>query len=132
MSDKSAKSINEGIQATTVKAEVLAVGRGATAIKQSAAYEQALVASLDRLNAAVEALNLPPHARQALDDDLRGLRTIAEEGGTDQVDRAASTLQNFVGKLKVLGVVVSQAVGIAKPIFDLAELLRVPLGKLGI
>jgi hypothetical protein len=134
MSDRKparAAQVNEGIQATNVNAEVIAVGRGAKAYKATSGDSQELTKAMDQLRAAIEALNLQPHAKAAITEDLTTLRTVAQ-ANQPQPDRAGHALQSLAGKLKMVGVVLSEAVTLSEPVRRIAELLRVPLHLLGL
>jgi hypothetical protein len=132
VNNRSPKHVNEGIQATNVHAEVLAVGRGARAIKHSVGYDQALFDSLEQLRVAIEDLRLRPQERKAIDEDMGELEVIAEGQRPEDPDRMGKRLQRLVGNLKTVGVVVSEVVGIAEPIRKIAELVRIPLHMLGL
>ena len=64
--------INEGIQATHVSAEVMAVGRNARAIKSidDAIDQQELLQAVEQLRQGLQSLSLPSHAQAAIDDDM--------------------------------------------------------------
>lgn len=123
--------INEGIQADNVKAEVMAVGRGARAYKQTIAAPGELARAIDQLGSALEALKLQPHAQAAITEDLTTLRTVAESNQAEP-ERAGNALQSLVGKLKMVGVVLSEVVALSEPVRKIAELLSVPLHLLGL
>jgi hypothetical protein len=131
MSDRYPKQINQGIQANTVHADVIAVGPGAKAIKYSSG-ERELLEALNRLRAAVDTLDLRPGVRARVDEDLGVLQEIAEKKGPDNPNRGAMTLRRLADELKTVGVVLSGAVSIAEPVRKIAELLRVPLHMLGL
>jgi len=121
---------NEGIQANTVQAEVLAVWRGAQATKYSTAADaEALSRAVGELHAAIAALALPAPARQVLDQDVRALADVA---GHEQPDPQAARglLKGIADKLKMVGIVLTEAVGLAEPVGKIANLLRIPLGFL--
>jgi hypothetical protein len=124
-------SINEGIQADSVRADVIAVGRGARASKRTGDTSREVTIAVDQLRSAVEALNLPPHAQAAIHDDLRALHAVAESGAAEP-ERAGHALQGIAGKLKMIGVVISEVVALSEPVRKIAELLRIPLQMVGL
>ena len=124
-------SINEGIQATNVRADVIAVGRGARASKRTRDTSREVTIAVDRLRSAVEALNLPSHAQAAIRDDLTALHAVAESSASEP-ERASQALQGIAGKLKMIGVVVSEVVALSEPVRKIAELLRIPLQAVGL
>jgi hypothetical protein len=128
---KQPKQVIEGIQANTVTAEVLAVGRGAQASKYSAGNAQDLAKAIENLRAGLEGLNLQPQAKEAIKEDLGELHAAAE-GKQPQSDRAGRALQNLSGKLKMVGVVLSEVVSLSEPIRQIAGLLHIPLHILGL
>lgn len=124
--------VNEGIQATTVNAEVLAVGRNATASKTTygADNQSQLAQAVAQLNKALDALQLQPHARAAIEEDLTRLRAAVEK--KQGADRVGEILQGISGKLKMVGVVLAQAAALGDPMTRIAQLLQVPLRLLGL
>lgn len=132
MSDsKPVKQVNEGIQATNVTADVLAVGRGAQATKYSSGDAQQLAKAVEQLRAGLEGLNLQPHAKEAIKEDLAELHA-ATESKQPQADRAGRALQSLLGKLKMVGVVLSEVVSLSGPVRQIAGLLQIPLHLLGL
>jgi len=132
MSDtKPARQVNEGIQATNVSADVMAVGRGAQAIKYSPGDAQQLAKAIEQLRAGLEGLNLQPHAKEAIKEDLAELHA-ATESKKPEPDRAARALQGLLGKLKMVGVVLSEVVSLSEPVRHIAGLLQIPLHLLGL
>ncbi len=132
MSDsKPVQQINEGIQATNVTADVLAVGRGAQAIKFSTGDTQQLAKAVEQLRAGLEALNLQPHAREAIKQDLGELQA-ATESKQPQADRAGRALESLSGKLKMVGIVLSEVISLSQPVRQIAGLLQIPLHLLGL
>lgn len=123
--------VNEGIQANNVSAEVIAVGRGAKAHKSTSGSSQDLTKAIDQIRSALQALNLQPHAKAVISDDLATLHTIAQSNQPDP-ERARHALQSLAGKLKMVGVVLSEAVALSEPVRKVAELLRIPLHMLGL
>ena len=135
MSDKKTSKpagVNEGIQATTVNAEVLAVGRNARASKTYGPGEKEEIArAIQQLHEALDALQLQPHAKAAIDENLEELHSavLSEEPKADDVVRA---LQAIGGKLKMVGVVLTDALALSAPIAQIAHMLQIPLHLLGL
>jgi hypothetical protein len=124
------RQVNEGIQATNVHADVLAVGHGARATKYAAADAKELSTAIERLQAVIQGLNLDRPAKEAIDEDLAELHAAAD-GKEPKPDRAGRALQSLSGKLKMVGVVLSEVVSLSEPVQRIAELLRIPLHMLG-
>jgi hypothetical protein len=124
---------NYGIQANQVSAEVLAVGENARASKTSLGpvQQQEFHAAVLELQAALNSLNLQPQAKAAIDKDVEVLRAETNTGDVN-VERAGNTMQNLSGKLKTMGVVLSEVVGLAEPLQKLAAILHIPLHFLGV
>ena len=102
---KHSRQVIEGIQANTVSADVLAVGRGAKAIKYGVGNAQDLAKAIEQLRVGLEGLNLQPNAKEIIKEDLAELHA-ATESKQPQADRAGRALQSLSGKLKMVGVVV--------------------------
>ena len=131
MMTRSPVSRNEGIQATTVTADVLAVGRGARAIKHGAAPDAAaLDHAIAQLREAVAALGLPPAARDLLQKDVQGLAEATAPGTQPDERKAGTHLQGLSDKLKMAGLVMNDLVGLAEPATKIAAILRIPLSFL--
>jgi len=124
--------INEGIQADTVNADVLAVGRNATASKITYGTDNQaqLAQAVAQLVRALDALKLQVHAKEAIDEDLKNLRAAVEKAPS--ADRVGGILQNITGKLKMVGVILGQAAALSEPVTRIASLLKIPLHLLGL
>lgn len=119
-------SINTGIQANTVKADVLAVGEGASAVKlgDSAAANKELAALVTELRSALDRLPLQTSAREAIEEDVAKLDSAAKERNPE---RTGNILESITGKLKMVGVAAQHAIEIAGPLMKIAGLLGVPV-----
>ena len=121
---KRSGSSNEGIQATNVTADVLAVGRAAKAEKHvwSTADEGRLAAAIAELRQAVAALPLQPQTRQAIETDLARL----EEDKRSPADTSVvkHTIEKVVSKLKAVGVIVGDVASLAEPVTKIAGILK--------
>jgi hypothetical protein len=118
---------NLGIQARSVKADVMAVGAHATATKT--VYRQPGVQELEPLlndlRSALAHLGLQAPAQQALAEDVKALNETALDQ-KPKPDRVSAILSNFVGKLKMVGIAVGEVTAIAEPIAKIAKLFGIP------
>jgi hypothetical protein len=128
MSDPRKSSVNTGIQANTVTADVLAVGDHARASKvvNSGAASPELLDSLAALRAAIAAMPLAPPAKAALEEEVVHLDKAAAGKDTPPA-HVQGVLGNIVGKLKMVGVLMSDAAAIAGPLKKIATLFGVPI-----
>jgi hypothetical protein len=124
--------VNQGIQATAVNADVLAVGLNATASKTVYGGDQhAQVAqAVSQLVKALDALQLQANAKAAIAEDVTNLRAAVEKGPS--ADRVGGILQSLAGKLRMVGIVLTQAAALSEPVTKIASLLRIPLHLLGL
>jgi hypothetical protein len=109
--------VNEGIQATTVNAEVLAVGRSAKASKIGSGGDDQgkLAQAVQQLDSALRALQLKSYAETGIEQDLKDLHA-AVQAKEPQPDRVVQSLQGIGGKLKMVGVVLTDALALSEPI----------------
>ena len=123
---------NEGIQGD-VKAEVLAVGRGAQAVKvvQGPLDSEALESILGDMRAAIAALQLTPIAHETLNRDLGQLEEAVKTPKPDR-DRIGGVLTNLAGKLKMVGVVLTDGLALGESFKKIAAMVHLPLRALGI
>ena len=124
--------INEGIQATHVSAEVIAVGRNARAIKyaEDASDQQELLQAVERLRHGLLLLSLQSHAQATVDEDMAKLQS-AVESRDRQGDAVGQILESLSGKLKMVGIMLSEAANLSEPLRKIAELFHIPLNFLG-
>jgi hypothetical protein len=122
------ESVNAGIQATNVTADVMAVGSGARASKVVNAGEanRELVAMVADLRKQIDAMALQPQARQALEEDVAKLDAAAAKKDT-KPEQVGGLLNNIVGKLKMVGVMMGDTLAIAEPIKKIVEMFGIPL-----
>jgi hypothetical protein len=94
---------NQGIQANTVTAEVLAVGARATAHKEvtKGATPQELLQAVAQLRSAFEGLTLPAPAKQALAEDIKALSAATSTAKLDGA-HIQSHLKSLSDKLKMV------------------------------
>ena len=118
-------SVNEGIQANTVKADVLAVGRNARATKQvwSRTDLKALQNVMRELRHGIDVLRLPPERQKAVAVELDALDHIAKSPSPD-ADQAERSLSSLARKLKAAGIVLAETVALSEPIGKISALLR--------
>jgi hypothetical protein len=121
-------STNSGIQANTVTADVIAVGNHARASKvvNAQGANQELLDSIAELRNAIAAMPLARPAREALEEDVVNLDSAAT-GKDTHPDQVKGVLGGIVGKLKMVGVVMSDAVAIATPLKKIAEMFGLQL-----
>jgi len=131
MKDRNPRGGNEGIIGN-VTATVVAVGQGATAIQNNAATDApALGNAISELRKAIDALGLQGPAKEAVASALEAL----EKAGTSKEpkpDQVGGILQSLSGKLKMIGVVLTETTALAVPAMKIADALRVTLSHLGI
>lgn len=117
---------NYGIQASQVTATVLAVGTGAVAsqrLELRAGDVHRLVAELRQ---ALSAEVADPTQRAILEQDVQQIERAALTEAPDK-DQVSGLLNGLVTKLKLVGVVLSAATSLAKPLLALARFVGVPL-----
>ena len=126
-------SINEGIQADSVSAEVLAVGRNAKATKivKSAADSQKLLDALSELRQGLESLNLNAPAAAAVQEDVTTLENTIKQDQPDKPE-VESILRGIAGKLKMVGIVLSEVIALSSPVSKIAAILSLSLKSIGL
>ena len=106
---------------------MLAVGQGAQAVKYAAAADaEALAKAVGQLREAIAGLGLQPAARAVLERDVEGLAEATRSHRPD-APKAETHLKGMAEKLKMVGIVVKEVVGLAEPVSKIAALLRIPL-----
>jgi hypothetical protein len=122
---------NQGIVGN-VNASVVAVGSGATAIQTGRSTDgPALSEAIGELRKAIDALALKPPAREALAGDLDALEK-AGKNAAPKPDHIGGILQSLSGKLRMVGVALTETTALAEPLGKIAAALRVTLSFLGI
>jgi ABC-type transporter Mla subunit MlaD len=133
MKMKNRPSVNEGIQANVVKADVLAVGRGARAVNTVLAESdrQEILTAVRSLQQELGKLNLDkPHLEAVMQHAEELKRNVAQkQPSPEQVQGSLGTL---ITKLKQVGVVVKEVSGLVSPIQTIAGLLHLSLSSLGL
>jgi len=121
---------NQGIQANTVTAEVMAVGYRAQATKTvTAADRDSLARAISQLGETIDRLGLAPAPRALLEKEVKGL-TEAASGPTPDPAKAKSHLEGIVEKLGMVGTIVKDVAGLVEPMSKIAGLLHIPLAFL--
>ncbi len=122
--------VNMGIQAENVRAEVIAVGPNARALKNTPEESRSVLKTIEQLKLALEALNLQPQVTADIAEDLASLHEMAR-GKHTEPERAGSIMQSLATRLKEVGIVVSEVVALSGPLGKIADWLRVSLHTLG-
>ena len=125
MSKKKA-SVIEGIQANNVTAEVLAVGRGAKAVKTVGIGAEELADTITQLRNALNELNIDHDTRKAANGDLDRLVTATRNKQPDKHE-IGGILQSITRRLKSVGVVLSEAISLSESISKIAGLFGIAL-----
>lgn len=128
-------SVNQGIQATTVQADVLAVGTGATAIKNVGALDPEKLAALKnaiaRLEHGLGQLGLPGPAADLVQQETRRMAEMAAAGDA-KPEGFQLSLKSLKDKLQMAGVVLADVVALIAPVKIIAQALALSLPFLGL
>ena len=126
MSNKTSEG-NQGIIATTVNSEVMAVGENSTAIQNRSSVDiHQFRSTVNELRGALEALKLPENTRSALSEHVCHLEQEADKPSPDQ-GRVEAALKALSSSVKMLGEFVSNAAIILGPIAKIAGLFGLTL-----
>ncbi len=133
MTRQRSTSGNEGIRATNVTADVLAVGRGAKAIKtvQGNADNEKLVAAIRSLRSELDNLPLTKPQRDEIDHHAQALEQAAASKPSNS-PATQGAFAKLVTILKDTCVVLKETAALAAPIQTIAGLLHLSLSALGI
>lgn len=133
MKMKNRPSANEGIQANVVKAEVLAVGRGAKAVKTVLAESdrQEILTAVHSLQQELGKLKLDKPHLEAILQHAEELKSSAAQKQPSP-EKVQGSLGMLITKLKQVGVVVKEVSGLISPIQTIAGLLHLSLSSLGL
>jgi hypothetical protein len=122
MKRKSDASGNQGIIADTVSAQVMAVGKNATAIQNLSSGDLSQFrASLQELKTAIEGIALPEKAKASISEDVNGLEAEAAKATPDR-GRVEGALRSLASSAQLLGEFVSNAGTILAPIAKIAAI----------
>jgi hypothetical protein len=125
-------SINEGIQATTVNADVLAVGRGAKATKVVHASDQVeLLNAVRNLERALAGMSLSDSAKQAVQKDCSKMKEAVQKKQPNS-RQVGTLLQHLTRRLKTTGVIIKDVAGLIGPIEKIAGIVHLTLASLGV
>lgn len=120
-------SVNEGIVANTVSAEVIAVGRNSTATQTRSSIDiHQFRSTVGELRAALDAQKLPENTRSALSEHVSQLEQEADKPSPDR-GRVEGALKALSSSVKMLGEFVSNATVILGPITKIAGLFGLTL-----
>jgi hypothetical protein len=133
MTKKRWQGANEGIQANVVKADVLAVGRGAQAIKSvlSDSDRKDLVGAVAQLTQQVKSLNLDKVQVEELSKHAHEIERAVAKPRVDPKE-VQSAMGKFLDHLKQVGVALKEVAGFVAPIETMAKLLHISLSSLGL
>ena len=130
---KNGEGANYGIQAESVTAGAMAVGKGATATQSIGAGSDSamLVAGIADLRAALEASRLPLDARDVLNEDIEAI--AAESGAAEpDRDRMESALKSLISKVKLAGRLTEDAAELIEPLKKIAAAIGLGAAAIGL
>ena len=130
---KNGEGANYGIQAESVTAGAMAVGKGATATQNIGAGTDSamLVAGIADLRAALEASRLPLDARDVLNEDIEAI--AAESGAAEpNRDRMESALKSLISKVKLAGRLTEDAAELIEPLKKIAAAIGLGAAAIGL
>ena len=122
----SESKVNYGLIGS-VTAKAVAVGPHSTATvnETGTLSREEFEGALDTLHAQIAALQVADSSRQLLYDDVAKIRQMGSER-TEQKS-ASDALKGLVDKLKMVGVFMQAAIGLAEPIKKVAEWFAIPM-----
>jgi hypothetical protein len=124
---------NEGIQGN-VTAEVLAVGRNATANKWvtiSGENRAEIDDAIARLNKAIGELQITPAAQKSLNSDVAKLQSEAISEKPDPA-KVKGLMETIAEKLKLVVEVTKDAVALVEPLGKIAGIFHLSLAAIGL
>jgi len=124
---------NEGIIATNVSADVMAVGKGATATKYQI-DSQTQKDVMAKLDAVIELINrnaADNASGKILTSDLAEVRTEVAKAEPDQ-DKVTLMLKSFGEKFTLVKGVLKNASEVVETVKTIASLLKIPLAFLAL
>lgn len=128
-------SVNHGVQATTIHAEVFAVGTGATAIKNVGTLDPERLAALKdaiaNLEKGISQLGLKAPAADLAQQETREMAEMAASGDA-KPEGFQHALKRLKDKLQMVGVVISDVVALAGPVKIIAQALGLSLALFGL
>ena len=129
--DKKSHTVNKGIQANNITAEVIAVGDHAKAIKNvTIISNKELFESVSALRAAISDLNLNENSKAVVSEDVKKLEYAIRKEKPDR-EEIKGILQSISGKLKMVGVVLKNTANLIEPVKKIASFLGTTISILG-
>jgi len=124
--------VNKGIQAKTVTAEVLAVGDNAYAVKHvTDAPHNDFLKVISDFRKAIDGINLDRNARAVVEEDIKKLESATKKETVDKAE-VGGILQSISGKLKMVGVVLTETASLVEPVKKVASFLGTTVKLLGL
>ncbi len=133
MTRKNHSTSNEGIQANVVKADVLAVGRGAQAVKMvlRESDREDILTAVGEIRRELGALKLEKAYEEEVQRHAQELERAATKKNASPAE-VKGALGGLLEKLKQAGVIVSEVAGLVSPIQTIAGLLHLTLSSFGL
>jgi hypothetical protein len=124
---------NEGIQANNVTADVLAVGRGAKAVKtvQGNADMEKLLAAMSAVRSQVDNLPLTKPQRDAVEEHAKNFESVAASKAANSPETQGA-FKKFLEALKEVGIAVKETADLVAPINTIAGIIHLSLVALGL
>jgi hypothetical protein len=126
-------NVNEGIQANNVTADVLAVGRGAKAVKtvHGNTDTEKLLAAMSAVRAQLDNLPLTKPQRDAVEQHAQDFERIAASKPANSPETQGA-FAKFMEKLKDVGIAVKETADLVAPIKTIAGLVHLSLVAFGL
>jgi hypothetical protein len=124
---------NEGIQANVVKADVLAVGKGARAVKivLSGSERENLLDAVAKLSQQIQSLGLEKGQIELLSRHAQDIKEAVNKPQVDSTE-VQGVMEKFIKHLKQVGVAVKEMAGFVAPLQTIGGLLHISLSSLGL
>ena len=129
--DKKSSQPNEGIIANTVTADVLAVGKGASATKYQidTQVQKDVIEKLDTVINLINTNSPDKASSKILVNDLAAIKTEVEKGQPDQ-EKVQTKLSSFGEKFLLVKNTLKDATDVIESVKTIASLLKIPLSFL--
>ena len=123
--------LNKGIQAEVVNAEALAVGDNAYAVKSiSNTPPSEFLKLIIDFRKVIDELSLDRNARLVIEEDVKKLEDATKKEAINK-EEVGGILQSISGKLKMVGVVMTETASLIEPIKKMASFLGTTAKLLG-
>jgi hypothetical protein len=124
---------NQGIQANSVVADVLAVGSKATAYKrvETGAIPEEFLKAITQLRMALSHTGLPQTDKQLLTGQIDALASGANQSIPER-SKVQGVLKTVTDTLKSGGVAIKDIADLCDPIMKIAGLVAIPLHLIGL